>query len=65
MNLARAIKYAIQTGRSLIVSFEQLFPLPGFRATESGVDCRVFGVVAIVSSFMSVAPWLAVILTDI
>ena len=30
MNLARAIKYAVQTGRSLIVSFERLFPLTGF-----------------------------------
>ena len=30
VNLARAIKYAVQTGRSLIVSFERLFPLTGF-----------------------------------
>ena len=30
MNLARAIKYAVKTGRSRIVSFARLFPLIGF-----------------------------------
>ena len=30
VNLARAIEYAVQTRRSLIVSFEWLFPLTGF-----------------------------------
>ena len=30
VNLARASKYAVQIGRSLIVSFERLFPLTGF-----------------------------------
>ena len=65
MNLARAFKYAVQTGWARIVSFEWLFPLTGLRATESGIDCRVFGVVAIVSMLMSVAPWLAVIVADI
>ena len=30
MNLAQAFKYAVQTGRSLIVSFERLFPLTRF-----------------------------------
>ena len=30
VNLARVIKYAVQTGRSLIVSFERLFLLTGF-----------------------------------
>ena len=65
MNLARAVGYAVQTGRSRIVSFEWLFPLTRFRAAESGIDCRVFGVVAIVPTLMSVAPWLAVIIADI
>ena len=65
MNLARALQYAVQTGRSLIVSFERLFPLTGFGSAESGVDCRVFGVVAIVPKIRSVAPWLAVIVADI
>ena len=65
MNLARAVKYAVQTGWSLIVSLERLFPLTGFQATESGIDCHVFSVVTVVPSLMSVAPWLAVIVTDI
>ena len=60
MNLARALQYAVQTGRSLIISFERLFPLSGFRSAESGVDYRVFRGVAVVPSLMSVAPWLAV-----
>ena len=30
MNLARAVEYAVQTGRSWIVYFERLFPLTGF-----------------------------------
>ena len=65
MNLARVYEYAVQSGRSLIVSFERLFPLTGFGSAESGVDCRVFSVVVVVLSLMSVAPWLAVIVTDI
>ena len=60
MNLARAIEYAVQTGQAPIVSFKWLFPLTGFRSTESGIDCRVFGVVAVVATLVSVATWLAV-----
>ena len=60
MNLTRAIEYAVQTGRAQIASFERLFPLTGFRATESGIDCRVFSVVAIVAALVSVATWSAV-----
>ena len=65
MNLARAVEYAVQTRRSRIVSFERLFPLPRFRATESSVDCRVFSVIAVIPSLMSVALWLAVTVADI
>ena len=65
MNLARAFKYAVQTGRSLIVSFERLLPLAGLGATESGVDCRVSSFVAIVLTLMFISPWLAVIVADI
>ena len=46
--------------RTQIVSFEWLFPLTGHRATESGIDCRVFGVVAIVGTLVYSASWLAV-----
>ena len=65
MNLARALQYTVQTGRSLIISFERLLPLTGLGSAESGVYCRVFIVVVVVPSLMSVAPWLAVIIADI
>ena len=55
VNLTRAIEYAVQTGQARIASFERLFPLTGFRATVSGIDCRVFGVVAVVAVLVSVA----------
>lgn len=65
VNLTRAIEYAVQTGRTQIVSFKWLFPLIGIRATESGIDCRVFGIVAIVPTLMSVASWLDVAISGI
>ena len=65
MNLARALQYTVQTGWSLIVTLEWLLPLTGFRSAESGIDRRILGVVAIVSSLVSVARWLAIIVPDI
>ena len=59
------VEYAIQTGRARIVSFEWLFPLSGFRAAESGIDCRVFGIVAIVATLVSIALWLAVAISGV
>ena len=60
MNLTRVIEYTVQTGRARIASFERLLLLTGFRATESGIDCRVFGVVAVVVALVSVVTWSAV-----
>ena len=60
VNLTRAIEYAVQAGRARIASFERLFPLTGFRATESGIDCRVFGVIAVVAALVSVTTWPAI-----
>ena len=60
MNLSRTIEYAVQAGRARIASFERLFPLTRFRATESGIDCRVFGVVTSVPTLVPIASWLAV-----
>ena len=60
VNLTRAIEYAVQTGRARIASFERLLPLTGFRAAESGIDCRVFGVVAVVAALVSITMWSAV-----
>ena len=59
VNLTRAIEYAVQTGRARIASFERLLSLTGFRATESGINCRVFGVVTVVAALVSVATWSA------
>ena len=59
MDLARMIEYAVQTGRSRIVSFERLLPLTGFGVAESGIDSRIFDIVAIVPMLVSVAPELA------
>ena len=60
MDLARTIVYVVQARWSLIVSFIWLLLLTGLGATESGVDCRVIGVVTIASAFVSVASELAV-----
>ena len=57
--LARTVEYAVQAGRSFIVSFVGLLPLAGLGASESGVDCDVIGVVAIASAFVSIARELA------
>ena len=65
VNLTRAIEYVVQTGRARTVSFEWLLPLTGFRASESGVDRRILGVVVVVSSLVSAVPWLAIIVPDI
>ena len=59
------IEYAVQAGWSRIASFERLFPLTVFRATESGINCRVFGAVAIVATLVSVASWLAAAISGI
>ena len=65
MNLARAVEYAVQTGRSRIVSFERLLPLTRFGVAESGIDCRILSIVAIVLTLVSVAPWLSITVMDI
>ena len=57
--LAWTVKYAVQAGRSFIVSFVGLLPLAGLGATESGVDCGVIGVVIIALAFVPIAPELA------
>ena len=59
MNLAWTVEYAVQAGRSFVVSFVGFLPLAGLGATESSVDCGVFGVIAIASTFVSIAPELA------
>ena len=55
MNLARTIKYAVQDGWACIVLLERLLPLTGLRATESGVDRRILGVVTVVLALLYIA----------
>ena len=44
MDLARPIEYSVQTGWTIFVSFEWLLSLIRHKATEFGVDRRVFGI---------------------
>ena len=60
MNLTWTVEYAVQTGRAWIVTLKWLLPLTGFRATESGIDSHVFGVVAIISTLVSIPSGLPV-----
>ena len=59
------IEYAVQAGWSQVVSFIWLLPLTGLGATESGIDCRVIGVVTIASAFVSAVSELAVAIFDL
>ena len=60
MDVTWTIEYAVHAGRALIIPFIWLIPLTGLGATKSGVDRRVIGIVAIVSTLLSVASGLAV-----
>ena len=53
--LTRAIEYTVQTGWARSTSFEWLFPLTGFRAFESGIDCRILSIVAVDAALVFVA----------
>ena len=55
MYLAQEIEYSVQTGRALSILFECLFPLTGFGATDSGVDCRNLCIIIIAPTLMFVA----------
>ena len=65
MYLARAVEYSVQIGRARSISFEWLFPLTGFRASESGVDCRIFMVVAVNAAFIFVSTRPAIVVLSI
>ena len=54
MYLAQAVEYSVQIGRTRSSSFEWLFPLTGFRASESGIDCRILTIVAVNAAFVFV-----------
>ena len=65
VDLTWTIEYAVQTRRARIVYFEWLFPLTGLRASESGIDGRFFGVIAIIAMLVSVASGLVVVVSGI
>ena len=65
MDLTWTIECAVQTGRARIVSLKWLFPLTGLGATETGIDDRVFGIIAIISTLVSVASGLAVAISSV
>ena len=65
MDLTWTIEDAVQTGRTRIVSLKWLFPLTGLGATESGIDGRVFGVIAIIVMLVSVALGLVVAISGV
>ena len=45
MNLAWAVEYAVQAGWARIALLKWLFPLTGLGAAESGIDCRLAGII--------------------
>ena len=55
MYMAQAIEYAVQIGWALSISFELLLPLTRFRASESGIDCRIFSIITVNAALMLVA----------
>ena len=55
MYLAQAVEYLVQTGRAWSISFEWIFPLIGFRASESGINCRILSIVAVNAALVLVA----------
>ena len=64
MDLAWTVKYVVQDGWSLIVSFIWLLPLARLGATESGVDRGVIGIVTVASTLVPVASGLAAAVFD-
>ena len=55
MYLARAVEYSVQIGRTQSSFFEWLFPLTGFGASESDVDCSILSIIAVNAVFVLVA----------
>ena len=63
--LARAVEYSVQIGRTQSSSFKWLFPLTGFRASESGVDCRILLVIAVNTAFIFASTRPAIVVLSI
>ena len=65
MYLAQAIEYPVQIGWARGSFFEWLFPLTGFRASESGVDCRILIIIAVNAAFVFVSTRPAIVVLSI
>ena len=63
MNLTWTVEYTVQTRRARTVSFKWLLPLTRLGATESNIDGRVFGVIAIISTLVFDALGLDVVIS--
>ena len=63
VSLAQVVEYSVQIGRTRSSSFEWIFPLTGFRASESGIDCRILTIVAVdaVLVFVTTRPAISVL----
>ena len=55
MDLAWAIEDAVRAGWAQIASLKWLFPPTGLGAAESGVDCRLAGIIISLGTLMFVA----------
>ena len=65
MYLAQAVEYSVQTGRAPRISFEWIFPLTGFIASESGINCRILSIVAVNAALVLVATRPAIVVLGI
>ena len=65
MYLARAVEYSFQIGRTRSSSFEWLLPLNGFRASESGINCRILSIVAVNAALVLIATRPAIVVLGI
>ena len=54
MYLAQAVECSVQTGWTPRISFECLFLLTGFIASESGINCRILSIVAVNAALLLV-----------
>ena len=55
MNLTRAIEDAVQAGLARIALLKWLFPPTGLGAAESGIGCRLAGIIISLGTLMFVA----------
>ena len=65
MYLTGAVEYSVQIGRAWSGSFEWLLPLTRLGASESGVDCRNFRIIAVNAALVLIATRPAIAVLDI